>query len=188
MEASSRVSAHRLGVWPLLALIVMAGGSLSATVHYYAGDPDVPESVLADAAFGAPVVMAGMLAFFATIRPHPAVLTAAGLAVLPIALVSVVTWPLLLPAGLLFVRGSTGLRRPSTGGIVAGGVIAVGLPVAFVLLLVHQDPVSWQTSDRSGSSSDVITRAEAIASLLLVGVVGIVGAVALKDACRREES
>lgn len=93
------------------------------------------------------------------------------------ALVSVVMWPLLVPAGFLIRYAIPRVAHARAPEMARGAVIALGLIAAFFMLLVHPDPVSWQSADGTtgGTSSDIITPTEATLSLLLSGAVAVFG-------------
>ena len=113
-------------------------------------------------------------------RDRPALLLPAAIILVPLSFVSfaLVTLPLLIPAGMLFagyVRRSAG-GPPARG--TAGGttlVVLVGLVLAFVVLLFHQDARSWTTANGGGSTSDVITYAESLACLGVVALAAAAG-------------
>ena len=168
-EAASRL-------WLVPALIVIAGGVALVAIRSYASESDNGEGLLADIAFGAPAFMAGIVALLAIWRGYPFVVVGTSVALMPIALVSVILWPLMVPVALLMAFGAPRISHTSASEIAAGGLTAVGLVSAFVLLLVHEDPVTWQSADgtRQGYSSDIITNVEASASLAIVAIVGLV--------------
>lgn len=157
---------------PIASVIVIVGGVGLALVHNYAGNDGDPEGWLAASAFAAPFVMAGVLALFGVWRGRSGVVAAAGIALVPISIVSVVMWPILVPAAVLIVLGLAAGADRSARENVAFALVVVGLPIAFALLLVHNDPVSWVTPDGGGgSSSDVITNVEALGSLSITAMV-----------------
>ena len=173
-DVANQGAASRL--WLIPAFVVIASGTTLMAARHYASEPDDPEGWLAGVAFGAPALMAGILALLAILRGYPTVVVGASIAVIPISLVSVILWPLMVPVTLLLAFGLQRISRPAAGEIVIGGLIVVGLISAFVLLLVHEDPVTWQSADgkRGGGSSDIITTVEASASLTIVAAVGLV--------------
>ncbi len=73
--------------------------------------------------------------------------------------VSIVLFPLLVPAIALIVLG----LRNSGGrpGELWGVVLAVALVATFAVVVFHQDPVTWD----GGSSSNIVTTAEATLSI-----------------------
>ena len=134
------------------------------------------EGALGALALGAVVAAPGLLAILA-IKDRPALLLPAAIVLIPLSFISfaLVTLPLLIPAGLLMV----GYRRRGNGkaGGTAGTVVVVFalLVAAFLVLFAHADPRSYTTSTVSGSTSDVITFAESIASLGLTACAVLAG-------------
>ncbi len=168
------------------AVAVTVGGVAAGAVHYFAGSPGMPNGELAAMAFGAPWVMAGVLTLVGTIRGCPTVVAFAGMAAFPISLVSIVLWPLLVPALLLVAQGVSRFNHPAPRDIGVGFLIAIGLVSAFFLLLVHQDPATWQTPEGGTHySSDIITAVEALASLAIVVTVGVAAAATMLFPRRR---
>ncbi len=140
-------------------------------IHLKGGSPGDPEGLLAATAFASPIAIAGVLSLLGVWRGLPAITAASGLGVIPMCLVSFVMLPLLVPASLLVAYGlSPGTVRAKYEA-QAGFVVGIGLVGAFFLLLVHLDPVTWSSQGGSGSSSDIITDLEAVASLSVVAVV-----------------
>jgi hypothetical protein len=159
--------------WVIPALLIVAGGAAAGVIRSYAGAGHEPESDLADVAFAAPVVMAGLVALAGVQWRRQGMVVGSAFAVYPIAIVSIVMWPLVIPASFLVVHGFT-LKGAGEPLHLAGTVLlAAGLPVAFFALLVHEDPVAWQTAFGSGSSSDVVTNVEAVLSLSITAVAGL---------------
>lgn len=54
--------------------------------------------------------------------------------------------------------------------VVVAHIVVIGIVGGFVLLLVHDDPVTWETATATHSSSDHITDAEAVRTLALLAV------------------
>jgi hypothetical protein len=81
------------------------------------------------------------------------------------------TLPLLAPAVMLFVaygRRSAVLPQRLVHVIATTLLIAVLLFLAGVALFAHQDQRTYSTPTSAGSTSDVITYAESVASLSIV--------------------
>ena len=75
-----------------------------------AGDqPGFLEEALGAAAFGAPYATLGLLAVLGSRSDRPALMAFSSMPLLPMSMLSVVMFPLLLPAGFLFVRALIGL-------------------------------------------------------------------------------
>lgn len=156
------------------AVMLFAGGILLIAIHHVNGTEGDAEGMLSSVAFGAPCAMAGALAFVAHWKGAPLIAAGAGFAVIPIALVSFVLLPLLLPAAWLIGAALSAPRRGGRGEVAVSLLVAIGLVAAFVALLVHEDPSTWQTETASGSSSDIVTTTEAIISLAITSTVSIV--------------
>ena len=191
-QASSNASDPKLSstgsgspFWTLPAFLVIGGGLLLTVGVYVAGEPGEPRSPLAPLAFGAPTLVAGLLALFGILRGHPAMVLAAGIALLPLSFISVVLWPMFLPAALLIAYGAGRTRGTSLGEVAAAVVVAVGLPVALFAMLVHQDPAMWISDDgkRGGGSSDIVTNAEVAVSLAITAAVASAGIVSIRRRC-----
>ena len=86
--------------------------------------------------------------------------------------------PLLAPAVLLCVAyGRRSALRPGRPVRTAATLawVQVLLVAAVAALLVHQDPRSYATAVEQGSTSDIVTVAEALVSLALVGTALVGG-------------
>ena len=168
-----------LSPWLIPAVLVIAGGAALGVIRYYAGSPHEPESSLADVAFAAPSCTAGVLAVAGILMGHRGLVIGAGFALFPISVVSFVMLPLLVPAALLVAYAAT-LR--GTGGALdfaEAALVAVGLPVAFFALLIHDDAATWHSGTSSGSTSDIVTTFEATLSLAITAVVAATAALSL---------
>ena len=151
-------------------LIVAAGAALGI-VRFVNGSPVERgfEGALGAASLGALIAAPGVLALLA-LRDRPVLLLPAGVALVPLAFLSLagVTLPLLVPAAMLFVaygrRSTDASDRPLVAFTTTVFVFA-GLVLAGVVLFVRQDPRSYVTENGGGSTSDVITVVEALLSL-----------------------
>lgn len=148
---------------------ILAGAAL-AILRFVNGTPPERglEGGVGSLAMGAVVAAPGVLALLA-LRGRPALLLAAAIPLLPLSMLSfaLVTLPLVLPA-LAFVVGyvrrsddQPTLAHPGSVAVVVTALIVT----AFLLLLSTDDPRSWTTDAGGGSTSDVITFAEAFLSL-----------------------
>ena len=100
---------------------------------------------------------------------------AVGIGLLPISLVSIVMWPLLIPAGFLAWKGLQAAATRTVFDVPVSIAIVAGICGTFAMLLFHQDPASWETRAGSASSSNIITVTEALVTgAVLLGVVGAV--------------
>lgn len=154
------------------AAIVMAAAVGLGIVRYLAGDPSTPHHIVGCAAFAAPFFTGGLVAFLGERRGHPMFVAAAGIGLWPISLVSIVMWPLLIPAAFLTWKGRQVAATRGPLDIPVSIAIVAGIWGTFAMLLFHQDPASWQTHHGSASSSNIITIGEALVTgAVLVGVV-----------------
>lgn len=154
------------------AVVVMAAAVGLGIVRYLAGDSSTPHHTVGCAAFAAPFFTGGLVALLGERRGHPLFVASAGIGLWPISLVSIVMWPLLIPAAFLTWKG---LQIAATRGpldVPVSIAIVAGIWGTFAMLLFHQDPATWQTPDGTASSSDIITVAEALVTgAVLLGVV-----------------
>jgi hypothetical protein len=154
------------------ALLVLAGLGLAA-IRFAGASPveDGLDGALGSLALGAPVIATGVLALLA-VRDRAILLLPAAIVLVPTSFLSyaLVTLPLLIPSALLFVahRRCAQLEPISTGrAALTLCVVALLLIAAVVVLFVHQDPREYTTATGGGSTSDVITVAEATISFAL---------------------
>ncbi len=143
----------------IASAIVIAGGVGLVFVHYYGGSPGDPEGWFSALGFAAPFLGLGTVALVGILRQRPALVLAAGVALMPMALVSIVLIPLLIPAIFLTVCSAAKQFRP--GDLVLPGLLAFGLLVVFGVLVFHQDPVTWSTPEGGGYSGNIVTSTEA---------------------------
>ena len=164
-----------------VALLSISAGLGIAALRFFGGSP--PEQRLYDAlgalALGAIVAAPGVLALLAR-HERPALLLPAAVVLVPLSFLSfaLVTLPLLIPAVMLFLDYARRSRAHPIGWLRATSltILVVALLVeALVVLLAHQDPREFTTTTATYSTSDVITAAEALVSLALVGAALAVG-------------
>jgi hypothetical protein len=129
------------------------------------------EAAIGALAFAAVIAVPGALALL-SLADRPALLLPAGILLIPLSVVSFagVTLPLLIPAVMLLV--AYGRRSPGRGAYpgqagVCALVVLVLVVAAFLALFAHDDPRSYSTATGGGSTSDVVTMAEAMVSLAL---------------------
>lgn len=153
----------------LSAFGIAAGGVVVAFVHYFGGSPGDPEGWFAALGFAAPFIGAGLLALVGLGREWPALVFAAGLAVMPMSVVSIVLFPLIVPALVL----ETHAIRHWFGGrdLVVPAMLALPLMAAFAIVVFHQDPATWSTPTGSGGSSNIVTTTEAAIALTAAAAV-----------------
>lgn len=138
---------------------VVLGGVALVFVHFYGGSAGDPEGWFSALGFAAPFIGVGLLALVGTLRKRPSLVLVSGVALIPMSVLSIVLFPLIVPAVLLIVRSTRERFNPQD--LVLPAVLASGLVVVLAILVFHQDPVSWSTSDGGGSSSDIVTSLEA---------------------------
>ncbi len=161
-------------------VIAIVGGIGLMAVHNLAGSEGDPEGWFAAIGFGAPFVGAGCLAVLGANGDNPALCIAAGLALWPMSLVSVVLFPLLAPATIMVWAGVK--NAPSARSLWLAEALGAALVVVFGFLVLHQDPVTWTTPTGSGGSSNIVTDFEATLSLATVGaVIGVAAAWTRRD-------
>jgi hypothetical protein len=158
--------------WAILAgVVVLLAGAALAAARFWGEAPPARdlECAVGAIAFGAVVAAPGVLALL-SVHDRPALALPAALVLLPLSFISfaLVTLPLLVPAVLLFRRY---VRAPGPKGRDAATTFAVALLLvtAGLALFAHEDPRSWTTATESGSTSDVVTYAEAAVAVGLAG-------------------
>jgi hypothetical protein len=179
MDPTGTLRPARLAV-TVATLLIVAGLGIAA-LRFFGGSP--PEhrwyDLIGAVALGAIVAAPGVLALLAR-HDRPALLLPAAVVLVPLSFLSfaLVTLPLLIPAVLLFVDYARRSQTRPIGGLRATAltILVLGLLVAALLaLLVHQDPREYTTATAGYGTSDVITAAEALLSLALVGSSLVVG-------------
>ena len=157
------------------ACIVAAGGAI-VVVRYLGRSPAEPGLEIG---LGGVVAAPGVLAVLA-LWDRPALLLPAALVLVPVSFLSFagILLPLLAPAVLLCVAyGRRSALQPGRPVRTAATLawVQVLLVAAVAALLVHQDPRSYATPVEQGSTGDVVTVAEALVSLALVGTALVGG-------------
>lgn len=154
--------------------LVLAAGAALALVRLVGDNRFVSglEAATGALAFGGVIAVPGVLALLG-LADRPVLLLPAGILLIPLSAVSFagVTLPLLIPAVMLLVAyGRRSSGRPSAYPGQAGVCVVVVLVLvvlAFLVLFAHDDPRSYSTPTGGGSTSDVVTVAEAMLSLAL---------------------
>ena len=169
------IAGSRTFVTTVGALVVAAGGALGL-LRFAGGGPFERglEAAAGALALGAVLAVPGVLALL-SLADRPALLLPAGILLVPLSFVSFagVTLPLLIPAVMLLVAYG---RRSSGHGAYPGQaalcvvVVVVLVVAAFLVLFANDDPRQYSTRTGGGSTSDVITVAEASSSLALSGI------------------
>ena len=164
------------------SIAVCVGGAAVALVHYYAGSgsPGRPEGWLSAIGFAAPIFGAGLVGLIGASRSHGALMLAAGTAIIPMSVVSIVLLPLLFPAIVLLAHGGNTAHGPKS--FIFPTLILVVLVGAFALTVFHQDPAEWSGPDGPESSSNIVTNTEALFAIAsAVGANVVATIVATKD-------
>jgi len=99
---------------------------------------------------------------------------AAGAALIPMSVLSIVLMPLIIPAVLLIVRSTRERFEPQD--LAMPAVLASGLVVALAIVVFHQDPATWSTPDGGGGSSNIVTSLEATIAISTSAVVVLIAA------------
>ena len=150
------------------AITIAAGGGLIA-IHHLGGTPGDTEGWFASTGFGAPFIGAGLLGLLAVLKSCPLYCAAAGLALPPMCIISVIGFPLLIPAGMLIVVALA--NEVPVREMALAAIPALALAATTWFLVLHQDPVTWTTATSSGGSSNIITSFEATLSITVVTIV-----------------
>ena len=152
------------------AMLVMLAAVLVGLVPWFASEDGEPDRLRYAIAFAAPFFAAGLLALMSERLGRPRYVMAAGLALIPISVISIVAVPLLLPALMLIVLGSRATRPGWSVEMPGSIVIIVAFVASMLSLLLHDDPRTWTTADgHRHFASDTTTGAEvAISASFLV--------------------
>lgn len=167
--------AERLCAW----IGVLAGVGL--TILRATNGDSYDRKPFAVLAFGFVVAIPGILAFMAR-RKRPCLYLASGMIYPLISFMSIVTFPLLVVAGMALV--SYGRRSHEEEPLVWGPLTALvtailAVAAFFMLFVLGDDPIcSTTVTDRSWSqscTSDIITNREGLASLAVASIALVVG-------------
>ena len=154
------------------SVAVVLGGVALTFIHYYGGSPGSPEGKFAALGFASPFIGAGLLAMVGALRGRPALMFAAGAALIPMSVLSIVLMPLIIPAVLLIVRSTRERFEPQD--LAMPAVLASGLVVALAIVVFHQDPATWSTPYGGGGSSNIVTSLEAAIAISTSAVVVLI--------------
>lgn len=183
------MTSDRLRVWPFgwvwisLALLIIAGGFGVAALRITLSEAYEPNRVVGSIALGAPYVAAGSIALVGVVHHRASLVTAGGMSTFALAVVSLVIWPLVIPAGALIVRSVVMVRAVNLVGLAVVIVTFFGLLAAVTMLVLGEDEASGTLPDGGEwYASDVVTRCEALAALVLV--VATVAGVAMLERFR----
>jgi hypothetical protein len=163
----------------VLGWVVIAFAALIAVVRFVGSDPaeSGPDAVLASLALGGVIATPGILALLSR-DGRVALLVPAAIGLALVCTMSVATLPLIIAAAFLVVAFAGRPAADRQGFLLTAATtvtVLVLLVAAALALFVHQDPRSWTSETGSGSTSDVITAAEALISLGLSAAAILVG-------------
>ena len=86
-------------VWLLLAGLIALGGLGVVALRVASTESYEPNRLLGSVALGVPYVVAGGIALAGVVRHRASLVTAGGMSAFVLAVVSLVLWPLVVPAG-----------------------------------------------------------------------------------------
>jgi hypothetical protein len=159
-------------------LVLVAGGAITCIRFAGSSPPETTlERTMAALALGALVAAPGVLALLARFDRAALLLPAATTLAL-CSVLSVVLFPMLIPAGLLlaaYLRSCVGRQIDALRTAATVVWVQVALVAAGAALLVHADPRSQVTAEGSWGTSDVVTVVESLLSLGLVAAALIGG-------------
>ena len=141
------------------------------------------EGMLGSAAFAVALGAPSVIAFLAPRRSLRLLIGAGTVLFLMAFALSIATWPLLIPAAIFVAMGAG--SRGGNRGLLVGIGAALLIAGAMIALFVSQDPRSWSLPSESGSTSDVVSYAEASISLALSASAILLVAVGGRDRRRR---
>jgi hypothetical protein len=187
--ASRRDNGRRVAVAVAASLVVAMAVGLGIAARV----DDSPEPLLGSAALAATVAVPGVLGLLG-LRHRPNLWLPAGWTAFPLALLSAVTFPVLVPAAVVFLWAW--VKRPSTmdrprvpAGVGAAAVLVLVAGAVASLFFTPDDPRSWTSGTTSGYSSDVITDGEALVSLAAAALAVVAGwTLATPTATRRRQA
>ena len=152
------------------SLAIVLGGVVAAFVHFFAGVPGDPEGVFAALGFGAPFIGLGLLGLLGSLRGNDELVIVAGIVVIPMSLITFILIPLVIPAvGLIQVVGQCNNLSQRRFGISA--LLVLPLAITLGILIFHQDPATWSSPQGGGSSSNIVTTAEASLTIATASIV-----------------
>lgn len=167
----------RLRIWPfgwiwlLLATLIFLGGFGVAALRVTLSESWEPNRVIGSIALGAPYTAAGAIALAGIVRHRASLVAAGSMSAFALTVVSVVLWPLVVPAGALIVRSVSMARGVTLLGTATVAATFFGLLAAITVLVMGEDEAS---GERPGGgewyASDVITRGESVLAITLVAV------------------
>lgn len=158
----------------IASCVTVAAGFGLMAIHYFGGDPNDPEGWFSAVGFGAPFVGAGGISLTGIRADKRGLCLAGAVALAVMSIVSIVMFPLIAAAAVMAVGSQRSLNSESLAIPATLGLALVGV---FAMLVFHQDPVAWSSPKGSGSSSNVVTSAEAATSLAVV-IVAMASSVA----------
>lgn len=157
------------------ALLVMLASVPVAVVPYLLSEDGQPDRLRYSLSFAAPFFAAGLLAWLSDRRGTPTYVMTAGLALVPISVISIIAIPLLVPALMLAVLGARASRPGWSAEKAAGIVVILAFIASMMALLVHDDPAVWATADgHQHSTDDLVTGTESLISLAFLAAAFLI--------------
>ncbi len=159
--------------WLLLAIAFAASWAVALGVIHHLGSSGPPDSGRSSVAFATAFLAPAAVALAGTVRARPWLLGMAGASLIPMAVISIVGFPMMAPAAVFMAKGF-GRASADPRGVMVGVAAAALAVCSLAALIVHQDPASWQTATGSAGSSNIITGTEVAVSLgLALGAMAI---------------
>ena len=172
-HVGERSSAWVTGLWTIPPALLILGGLGVAVLRIAGTESYEPNRLLGSIALGGPYVAAGVIALRGVLQGRAALVAGGGLGAFALALVSLILWPLVIPAGALIVRSVHMARQPNLLGLAEVLLVFGGLFSAITVLVVGDDPAGGTLPDGGEwSASDVITAGEAWTAMVLVALTG----------------
>ena len=162
--------------WVRVACGVTIVYSLVIVLIRYTGSEGEPGSLRISLSLAAPFAVAAVVALIAQSANRGHFVMAAGAGIIPAAMISVVAWPLWIPAVALLFFGwyQLSTTRVLIRDFLAGAVVTAGIVMAMVALLYFRDPIEWQDGTVEQYSNNTITASESLISASFLGLVVIV--------------
>lgn len=155
-------------VWLLLAAVIVLAGVGVVVLRIAASESYEPNRILGSIALGAPYVVAGTIALAGIVRHRASLVTAGGMSAFVLGLVSLVLWPLVIPAGALIVRSVAMARSVNLSGLLIVALSFFGLLTAVTVLVFGEDEASGVLAGGGEwYASDVVTGGEALGALAI---------------------
>lgn len=152
-----------------LAVLVACVRAIGSTVGQRHAEGPIPTI-----AFGALLAAPGLLAVIGLLTRRPVMVGAGGVACVPLAILSILTVPILIPAGLLLVafvradQAEDATLGPVRAAASIGGCVTL-LAVAVGLLVLGMRPYTYEYAT-GGEQGAYVPASHGVAALAVVGV------------------